>query len=65
MKDRLGKAKWWNQPLSNPTQNAFRRFQREPGGEWFGKRFNESEREFKTILNKALKTHYSDILDDL
>jgi len=65
MKDRLGRAKWWNQPLSNPTQNAFRRFQREPGGEWFDKGIRDSERRFKTILNKALKTHYSDILDDL
>ena len=30
MEDLLGKAKWWNLPLANPTQNVYRRFKRTP-----------------------------------
>jgi len=64
MKDRLGKSRFWNAPVRNPTQNRLERFERKPGGEWFGKEFKDSERKFKTIINRALKTHYSDLLDD-
>jgi hypothetical protein len=31
MKDRLGEAKLWNAPLSNPTQNAYVRAVKMPG----------------------------------
>lgn len=65
MKDRLGKASFWNAPIRNRTQNALERFERKPNGEWFDRGFKESERKFKTIINRALKTHYSEILDDL
>jgi hypothetical protein len=64
MKDRLGKGKFWNAPLRNPTQNYLERFERKPGGEWFDRGIKDSERKFKTILNRALKTHYSEIMDD-
>jgi hypothetical protein len=33
MKDYLHKAVWWNRETNNPTQNAYRRFQRVPWGE--------------------------------
>jgi hypothetical protein len=65
MKDRLGKARFWNSPLKNPTQNAYDRFNKKPGGEWFDKGFRESEKEFRSTLNRMLKTRYSDFMDDL
>jgi hypothetical protein len=64
MKDRLGKSRWANLPIKNRTQNYLTRFTREPGGEWFDRGIKDSERKFKTILNRALKTHYSEIMDD-
>jgi len=30
LKDRLGKHRWWNAPLRNPTQTAIRRFLNSP-----------------------------------
>jgi hypothetical protein len=64
MKDRLGRSAFWNKPLRNPTQNAYFRFLEKPGGEWFAKGFADSEKKFKTIIQKALKTHYSDFFDE-
>ena len=33
MKDMLARHKFWNKPISNPTQNRYRRFVSTPGGE--------------------------------
>jgi len=30
LKDRLGKHRWWNAPLRNPTQTTIRRFLNSP-----------------------------------
>jgi hypothetical protein len=60
----LGRARFWNRPLNNPVQNAYERFQRKPGGEWFNKGLRDSEAEFKNKLRNTIKTHYHDMLDE-
>jgi hypothetical protein len=57
MKDRLGRAAFWNRPLKNPTQLRYTRFVTQPGSELKGL-FNNYQDEFKGKLRNALKTRY-------
>ena len=50
MKDRLGKAKWWNAPIKNPTQTRYLRFLKTPTGK-LKSQFTDISDEFK---NKSL-----------
>ena len=59
MRDRLGKHKWVNLPIVNPTQNVFRRFVKTPGTglpDYFG----DLKKEWKRIENMALETRLED-----
>lgn len=55
MKDRLGTSAWWNQPLANPTQSLFRRFQRTPGA-GLPDMLAGQKKKWKQFEDMALKT---------
>ena len=58
MKDLLGKHRWDNRPIKNPTQTRFLRFRKGPRGEIQSsfsdavKGFNKSMKPYKTIYEK-------------
>jgi len=63
MRDRLSFSKWVNMFPRNPTQSRYKRFVTQPYSE-LTSRFDDSAKEFQGILNKALKTHYSEVWED-
>jgi hypothetical protein len=63
VKDRLGKAAFWNAPLRNPTQNMFTRFVRQPGS-GLPDTLKEYRDKFGDFGKKALKTRLSEYLED-
>ena len=62
MKDRLGRNAWWNNPVSNETQNRYRRFFKTPGGdirtaftesiEWFDKFKDEQKTVYERYIGE-------------
>jgi len=63
LRDRLGTAAFWNQPIANPTQNIFRRFVKTPGAE-LRDTLRDYREKFDTFGKKALHTGLSEYLED-
>jgi hypothetical protein len=63
MRDLLGTAAFWNQPVANETQNIFRRFVKTPGA-GLTDRLAEYRDKFSEFGKKALHTHLSEYLED-
>ena len=59
MKDRLGKSRWINQPVANPTQSIFRRFIRVPES-GLADRLKDSKA-WDKFSDMALKTRLEEI----
>ncbi len=62
MKDYLGVHKWWNRPLTNPTQTRYARFVQGPH-HIQETALSRIGREFESRLKDATTTRYSDLLD--
>lgn len=60
MKDRLGKAVWWNRPLANKTQNAFVRAIRQPGS-GLPDLLSDSKKSLFEMKDLALKTRMEEL----
>ena len=60
MRDRLGKAKMWNLPLRNPTQNIYRRFVRTPQA-GLEDRLADYKRGWDDIMKKALRSRIEEM----
>ena len=63
MKDRIGRAKFINLPVKNPTQTRYTRFMRMPYTR-LESAFTRSEDKYRTLMNNALKNRYSEYLED-
>lgn len=63
MRDFLSWSKWWNKPLSNPTQNRYSRFLKSPLTglpDYVGDVVND----MGLGENNLLKTRYGNVLED-
>lgn len=63
MKDRIGFGRWVNMPIRNITQNRYTRFVTAPGSE-LKSLFTDSQSDWKTMMEKKLKTHYHEVWDE-
>jgi len=67
MKDAIGQNMFWNLPVRNPTQTAFRRFAKVPHGV-MRSAFSDSQEEFtksNPLKVREIDTPFSDILGPL
>ena len=63
MKDRIGKQRWDNLPLKNPTQTRYNRFRTGPQGE-FKSGFTDAIEGFEKAM-RVKKTLYEKYLGEL
>ena len=67
MKDAIGQNMFWNLPVRNPTQTAFRRFAKVPHGV-MRSAFSDSQESFtksNPLVAGKIDTPFSDILGPL
>ncbi len=63
MKDRLSRSAFWNVAPRNRTQTFYMRFLKGPSAE-IKSAFTESQKAFKEFGKNALKTRYSEFLEE-